>query len=111
MKRRILALAGIALLVLMYVLTLVFALIGSDWATRALQLSVVLIVAVPVVLWAFLMTLRRRGRLRDQARQAMEEAARGPEDIPDEDIPDKAVSGRSAANGTSGGGASDGRSE
>ncbi len=111
MKRRILALAGIALLVLMYVLTLVFALIGSDWATRALQLSVVLTVAVPVVLWAFLMTLRRRDRLRDQARQAMEEAARGPEDMPDEDIPDEAVSGRSAANGTSGGGASAGRSE
>ncbi|MBQ5951963.1 MAG: hypothetical protein IJL66_07450 [Lachnospiraceae bacterium] len=60
--RRILALAGIAVLVLMYVLTLVFALIGSDLATRALQFSLVLTVIVPIVLYAFLLTLRGRGK-------------------------------------------------
>lgn len=50
--KQILAWIGIVLLVAMYGSTLVFALIGNDWAMMMLRASVACTIVVPVILYA-----------------------------------------------------------
>ena len=48
--RRIAALCGVILLIVLYVLTLVFALMGKEWMS-ALKVAIVLSVVIPVFIW------------------------------------------------------------
>jgi len=57
--RQILALAGVILLVGMYVLTLVFALMKNPAADRLLMAAVFCTIAVPVLLYAMILVARR----------------------------------------------------
>ena len=50
--KRILAWIGIILLVVMYVMTLVFALSGSEYAVQLVIASVTMTIVVPVLLYA-----------------------------------------------------------
>ena len=59
-KKQFLAVAGILLLVLLYLSSLIFALIGSSWATPFLEASIYLTVIVPIVLYAFLLVTKKR---------------------------------------------------
>ena len=52
--QRILALAGIVLIVLMYLLALIFSLLKYDWAKTIAQAAVLLTVVVPVLIWAYI---------------------------------------------------------
>ena len=61
-KKQILAIAGILLLVLLYLSSLIFALIGSSWATPFLEVSIYLTVIVPIVLYAFLLVTKKRNK-------------------------------------------------
>lgn len=54
-KRRIAAIAGIALLAVMYLLCLIFALIKAEWADSWFKASLGMTIAVPILLYAFLM--------------------------------------------------------
>ncbi len=54
-KRRIAAIAGISLLVLMYLLCLIFALIKAEWADSWFKAALGMTIAVPILLYAFLM--------------------------------------------------------
>lgn len=56
--KQILAIIGVVLLVALYVSTLVFALIGSDFATNCLKASIYATVVVPVLIWAYTMVYR-----------------------------------------------------
>lgn len=56
--KRILALLGALLLIALYVMTLVFALIGSDWAMTALKISLLCTIAIPCLLYAMIMVYR-----------------------------------------------------
>ncbi len=56
--KRILALAGVVLLVGMYIATLVFALLDSPMAKDMLKASLVVSVFVPVMLFAFILVHR-----------------------------------------------------
>ena len=58
-KRRILAVIGIALLILMYVLNLILALIGTEWSRQALKGTMILSIAIPILLYAFLMLMKK----------------------------------------------------
>lgn len=52
--KRIAAVAGIVLLVAMYVLTLVSALMGTPGAARLFRFSLGMTIAVPIFLWIFI---------------------------------------------------------
>lgn len=56
--KQILAIIGVILLVALYVSTLVFALIGSDFTTSCLKASIYATVVVPVLIWAYTMVYR-----------------------------------------------------
>ena len=58
-KRRLLAVIGIIILVSMYVLNLVLALIGTDWSRQALKGTMILSIAIPILLYAFLMLMKK----------------------------------------------------
>lgn len=60
--KRILALTGAILLILLYISTLVFALIDSPLANDLLMVSVCATILIPVLLYGFLLFCR----LRDQ---------------------------------------------
>ena len=49
--KRILAMAGVILLVGLYLITLIFALIKSPWAFDCLKISIGLTILIPVFLW------------------------------------------------------------
>lgn len=53
--KQILAILAIVLLAGMYIASLVLAVIGSDWSTKMLQLSLVMTVLVPVILYVIMM--------------------------------------------------------
>lgn len=56
--KRFLALTGAALLVCMYVATLIFALIDSPAANRLFQASVAATILIPVLLYAYILVAR-----------------------------------------------------
>ena len=56
--KRILAWAGILLLAGMYLLTLVFALIDSEWAGMLIRGCVACTILVPVILYAYILVYR-----------------------------------------------------
>lgn len=56
--KRILAFAGVALLVGLYLATLILALINSPQAFRLFKISVGLTILVPVLLWIYLAMYR-----------------------------------------------------
>lgn len=62
--KRILAFAGVGLLVLLYVLTLVFALMKSPEAANWFKASIMATIAVPCLIYAYQLVyrvLKRRG--------------------------------------------------
>ena len=66
--KRILALAGAVLLLLLYASTLVFAVIGSPVALHMLAASVAATILIPVLLYGYQLTARvLRGRGTDAA--------------------------------------------
>lgn len=67
--KQILAIIAIVLLVGMYVSSLVFALIGSDWAQPFLQASVYMTMLVPIVLYAFTLAWKHRKKKDDDSEQ------------------------------------------
>lgn len=60
--KRILALAGAILLVLLYISTLVFALIDSPLTNDLLTASVAATILIPVLLYGFLLFCRLRNQ-------------------------------------------------
>lgn len=56
--KQILAILGIVILVLLYVSTLVFALIGTPLAKQMLQASLFATVLIPITIYAFLMVTK-----------------------------------------------------
>ncbi|MBQ7563857.1 MAG: hypothetical protein IJT16_07690 [Lachnospiraceae bacterium] len=56
--KRILALAGVAVLVLMYVLTLIFALSGSENYFGMMMGSIAATIIIPIFLYAFLLVYK-----------------------------------------------------
>ena len=61
-RKQIFAILGIVLLAILYLSSLIFALIGSDWAMPFLEASMFLTVLVPIVLYAFLLVTKKRDR-------------------------------------------------
>lgn len=86
--RRIMAIAGIVLLVAIYASTMIFALMKNPMAERLLMASVFCTVAVPVLLYGMMLVARnleQRGEeLRREAEEALQEEA-GSETQPDAD--------------------------
>ena len=61
--KRVAAIIGIVLLVALYILTLVSALIGTEFSGRLFRFSLGMTVAVPIFLWIFIWCVgRMRGR-------------------------------------------------
>lgn len=60
-KRRILALIGIGFLVLLYLSNLILALIGSDYAQVLLKVSTVCTIAIPIILYGFMVVMKSAG--------------------------------------------------
>lgn len=56
--KQILAILGIVILVLLYVSTLVFALIGTPFAKQALLASLFATVLIPILIYAFLLVTK-----------------------------------------------------
>lgn len=56
--KRLFAILGILLLLGMYVMTLVFVLIGSDWAMTAFKASILCTIAIPCLLYAMILVYR-----------------------------------------------------
>ncbi len=57
--RRVMAVIAIILLLSMYLINLVLALIGSEWAQEMLKLTMVMSIMIPILLYAFLMIMKR----------------------------------------------------
>lgn len=57
-KKRILALAGVIILVALYLSTLIFALIDSPWADTCLKAAVGATILVPVLLYGYILIYR-----------------------------------------------------
>lgn len=79
--RRILAIAGIVLLAAMYIVNIVLALIGTEEARNMLKATMVLSIMIPILLYAFLMLMRRSDGFRSTpveklTDEEMEEARR-----------------------------------
>lgn len=56
--KRFIALSGVILLVLLYLSTLVFALMDSELATAMFKISIAGTILIPVLLYAYLMFYR-----------------------------------------------------
>ena len=56
--KRIFALIGAVLLVILYACTLVFALIGSSWADMMLKASIAATILIPVLLYGMILMAR-----------------------------------------------------
>lgn len=56
--QRILALIGIAILVLMYLTNLILALIGSEFTTNLLKATMVMTIAIPIMLYGMLVVMK-----------------------------------------------------
>ena len=65
--KRILCVLGAAIVLLagLYISCLVLALIQSEWATKLLQLSIVMTILVPVTIYIFMMFYRLSHRKDD----------------------------------------------
>ena len=63
--KQIFAIIAIVLLAGLYISCLVLALIQSEWATKLLQLSIVMTILVPVTIYIFMMFYRLSHRKRD----------------------------------------------
>ncbi len=74
--KRTLALFGVALLVALYLLTLIFALIDSPWSFECLKVSVGLTIFIPVLLWIYLAMFRYIDQRRQSAAGADEKKER-----------------------------------
>lgn len=68
--KRIGAIAGVVLLVALYVMTLIFALIDSPWAFEALKISIGFTILVPVLLWVYLAMFRYMERKKQENQDA-----------------------------------------
>jgi len=55
MMKRVLAIAGVVIIVALYIATLVFAIIGSGYFTNMFIAAVAATIAVPVILHLFMM--------------------------------------------------------
>lgn len=64
--KRLFAILGILLLLGMYVMTLVFVLIGSDWAMTAFKASILCTIAIPCLLYAMILVYRLLNKKKNQ---------------------------------------------
>ncbi len=71
--KRIIALAGVAVLICLYLATLVLALTDSPQTFRLFKISVGLTILVPVLLWIYLAMYRYM----EQRRQSNQDASNG----------------------------------
>lgn len=71
--KRILALAGVVVLVLMYLSTLVFALMDSEFAANMLRGSVACTILIPVLLYAYILIYRVLNNRRDEDKFVQDE--------------------------------------
>ncbi len=53
--KRLFAILGIILLISMYIMTLVFVLIDSEWAMTAFKVSLLCTIAIPCLLYAMIL--------------------------------------------------------
>ena len=75
--KQILAIIGIALLIALYLSTLVFAMIGSPDTMGWFKASIYATVIVPVLIWAYALVyrlLKNHYSLRDDVREQQEKA-------------------------------------
>lgn len=63
-KRQILAIIGIVLLVLMYLINIILALIGTEWSRNLLKGTIVMSLMIPILLYAFLVIMQKSSRFR-----------------------------------------------
>ena len=56
--KQILAMAGVILLVILYLSTLIFSIIGGELAMGLLRASIFCTVAVPILMYAFMLIYR-----------------------------------------------------
>ena len=68
--KRIFALIGAVLLVVLYVCTLIFALIGAPWADVMLKASIGATILIPVLLYGMILMARVLKKDDDQADDA-----------------------------------------
>jgi len=64
--KQVLAIIGIVLLVGLYVSTLVFALMKSEFATSMLKVSIFATTMIPIMLYAFSLAFKVWGRGKDK---------------------------------------------
>lgn len=57
--KQILAVIGIALLLAMYIVNIVLAVIGTEWSRNLLKGTMVLSLMIPILLYAFLMIMKK----------------------------------------------------
>ena len=74
--QRILAVIGIVLLLAMYIINIVLALIGSEAAQNMLKITMVLSIMIPILLYAFLMLMRRSDGFRSTPLEELDESQR-----------------------------------
>jgi len=75
-RRRLLAVIGIIALVSVYILNLVLALIGTEWSVQALKGTMTLSIALPILLYAFLMLMKKNPGGKDEEELTPEEKDR-----------------------------------
>lgn len=73
--KRILALLGVVLLILMYVSTLVFALIDSDMSQNLLKASIACTIILPVLLYGLSLVNRLAKKNNDNSEILQEESS------------------------------------
>ena len=71
--RQILAIIGITLLLLMYIVNIVLALIGSDAARDMLKGTMVMSIAVPILLYALLVLMQKNDPFRKKPEDELTE--------------------------------------
>ena len=65
-RKRILALLGVIFLVLLYLSTLIFALLKNDTAATLLRVSVALTILLPCMLYSYLLIYRLVNKKEDE---------------------------------------------
>lgn len=84
--KRVMALVGVALLLILYILTFVFALIDNENTMNMFKVCVLSTIIIPVMIWAYELTYRWISKVsEDKYKQMTEDADAAPsiEEKPD----------------------------
>jgi len=95
--KRIIALSGVALLVLLYIVTFISAIFTSEAAPGPFKACVMATFAIPVFLYAYLLIYKLTKERSERAKKELEEAIRNSDEDSDECVksPDFDTSGES----------------